>query len=126
MEKRIFNRKLKQIMQDRDLTQADVGRLCGITAERMSYYAHKGSPNRKNLVKLSKGLGVDIGWWTEGPPPELCKGLRDGRVSLGIQQADLKDGTFAVKIEGNLPRDVINAVMETLTNPKHWKSHFDT
>lgn len=64
--------RLKEIMDERGLKQADVARLCDIHPSLVNelYNAKRKSAAHKTLAKLSLGLGVDINEFITGKVSE--------------------------------------------------------
>ncbi|MCG8400276.1 MAG: helix-turn-helix transcriptional regulator [Firmicutes bacterium] len=54
--------RLRQIMHERGLTQADVARMCDIHTSLMNeiYHGKRKTLGMNTLIKLSRGLGVSI------------------------------------------------------------------
>lgn len=68
----MFIQRAKQVMTEKNITQADLVRKTGISKSGVSQYlSGKNKPSKKAIAKIADALGVTAEWLTEGDTPKL-------------------------------------------------------
>ena len=70
----VLIQRIKQMMQIRNITQADLARITGIRASSISdYLSGKYQPKQDKIALIADALSVNPGWLMgyDEPPPKL-------------------------------------------------------
>lgn len=107
MENRLFGERIKNLRNQKKMTQQELGNVVGLTSTGISYWeSGKAIPNFETMTKLSDYFGVSIDYLT-GKDELDNKGLLLFRKAEKVNEEDREkmyniiDSTIDVFLQGN-------------------------
>lgn len=103
--KEVFSARIRQLLIDRQWSQSEAARHCGLGRDVMSIYAlGKSLPGPKHLAKLAKGFGVEPNDIL--PPRE--------KAAEGLSVTEMEDGSYTVTMTRRLSAKGLRRLLEVI------------
>lgn len=116
----MFNEKLKEIMEIRDMTAADIARATGLSETTLSAWlkGRSGDPKLSTIEKLAKALRISPDYFFESNtlgPKELLSHMTPEQRKLVMDEKNLPWIVITqTAVESGVPDDVVKQVVDII------------